>query len=87
VHLDGYTPFLGRPKTKAALRVVGLDDATVALLASSRRQQTDELAALGAASSLAFAEADGSLIHLDARSAFTVAAIRTPPSHSKLAFL
>jgi len=63
VHLDGYTPHLGRPKTKAALRVVGLDDATVALLASLRLQQTDELAAIGAASSLVFSEADGSLIH------------------------
>jgi integrase len=63
VKIDGYKAEIGTPKTRAAIRTVGLDSATVQMLKDWRDSQLDEMALLGVKATLVFTEADGSMIH------------------------
>ncbi len=62
VKIDGYKVEIGTPKTRAAIRTVGLDAATVHVLKDWRDLQLDELERLGAKATLVFTEADGTMI-------------------------
>ncbi len=63
VKIDGYKVEIGTPKTRAAIRTVGLDVETLRILAAWREVQRAEMAFVGRKASLVFTEADGSMIH------------------------
>lgn len=63
VRIDGYKTEIGPPKTRAAIRTVGLDVETIRILKDWRDVQRAEVARLGTKATLVFTEADGSMIH------------------------
>ncbi|MFN0090106.1 MAG: tyrosine-type recombinase/integrase [Acidimicrobiales bacterium] len=63
VTLDGYEASIGRPKSRASIRTIGLDADTIAVLGAWRERQGTELDFVGAERGLVFTLADGSMIH------------------------
>jgi integrase len=63
IALDGYAASVGRPKSRASVRTIGLDADTVGVLRSWQAMQLRELEFVGVASPLVFTAVDGSLIH------------------------
>jgi len=63
ISLDGYVASVGRPKSRASVRTIGLDADTVEVLRSWHASQRRELDFVGVASPLVFTGADGSLTH------------------------
>jgi integrase len=63
ITLDGYTVSVGRPKSRASVRTVGVDADTVAVLRSWREVQRRELDFVGASAGLVITQPDGSLVH------------------------
>lgn len=61
--IDGYAVSVGPPKTKAAVRTVGLNAETVRVLTEWTDAQRDELARVGVKPTFVFSEADGTMIH------------------------
>jgi integrase len=63
VKIDGYKTSVGPPKTRAAIRTVGLDGDTITMLRAWKETQSAEVAEFGAKATLVFTEVDGSMIH------------------------
>ena len=61
--LDGYAVSFGPPKSRAAVRTIAIDEATLESLEDWRRTQVDEHAALGAEPELVATLEDGKPIH------------------------
>ena len=61
--IDGYTATIAPPKTKAAVRTVGLNAETVRVLGEWRDVQTAERSRVGVKPTLVFSEVDGTMIH------------------------
>jgi integrase len=63
VKIDGYKTSVGPPKTRAAIRTVGLDGDTIAMLRAWKDTQAAEVAEFGTKATLVFTEVDGTMIH------------------------
>ena len=61
--LSGYTATVGTPKTRAAIRTVGLDDGTVEILRAWKDEQKVVLDRLDTKATFVFADQDGSMMH------------------------
>ena len=63
VGLDGYETSVGKPKSRASIRTIGIDEDTIAVLRDWAIRQAVELEFVGRSSELVATRADGAALH------------------------